>query len=274
MGNRLAMAVLVAAAMSAVGAVAAFPAARNHNPVESADPTGDSGAVPDIANVVIGNTLAGVIRFEVTIANRTTLLQDNDVIAVIMDTDRNGTPDYELHSVGNTGLELVKSGASGPELISGSRLLKIWASGKLTLEIASADLGNTTSLVWFVGTGMLSGSSAVLEDFAPDGDDAFLYTLSTPHIATVVPAYAPAAPRAGKRFRVAGAVVRFETDEERPAGTVRCSAKLGRKTLRGTGAGGCTFALPASARGKRLSLAMTATFEDQSATVTRSLRVR
>jgi hypothetical protein len=128
--------------------------------------------------------------------------------------------------------------------------------------------------VWFVGTGVLSGSSATLQDFAPDGDDAFLYTLSTPHIKSVVPAYAPVAPRAGKRFRVTGAQVRFETDEEEPAATVRCSAKLGRKALRGTGAGGCTFALPKSAMGKRLSLTMTATFRDQSATTTRVLRIR
>jgi hypothetical protein len=134
MGNRLALAVLAAAAVSASGAGAtanaAFPGANgklasvtDHNPVESADPTGDSGTAPDISSAGIGNTLAGVIRFEIAMANRT-LPQENDVTAVIIDADRNGTPDYEIHSVGITGLELVKNGASGPELVSPSRLVK------------------------------------------------------------------------------------------------------------------------------------------------------
>jgi hypothetical protein len=276
MGNRLVLAVIVAAAVAAVGSTATggWATATDHNPVESPDPTGDSGSAADISNVLTGNTLAGVFRFEITIANRTTFLQDTDVIAVFIDADRNQTVDYEIHSIGNTGLELVKVVPTGTERVAAASLLKIWSSGKLTLRVSSADLGNTTGFVYYVGSGVLSGSSAAVEDFAPDGDRSFVYTLSTPHIDRVVPAYSSASPRAGKRFRVTRALVRFETGEGVTAESFRCIAKVGRKVLRGTGAGGCTFALPASARGKRLSLTITATFRDQSATATSSLRVR
>lgn len=274
MGHRFLLATFAVTVLAASGAGGTWAVATDHNPVESTDPTGDSGAAADISNVLTANTIAGVIRFEVTLANRPTLPENSDVIAVVIDSDRNGTVDYEIHSVGLLGLELVRMGASGPEPVTASLLTKIWSSGKLTLQIPSADLGNTTAFVYYVGTGVLSGSSATLEDFAPDGDQAFSYSLATPHIATVAPAYSPASPRAGRRFRVTRALIRFATDEESPAESLRCTARLGSKALRGTAPGACTYALPRNAKGKRLSLTITTTFRDQTATITRSLRVR
>jgi hypothetical protein len=269
-------AILVALALAALALPAGSSASvTNHgNPAQTPDPIGDSGTAPDISSVLIGNNLARTIRFEITIANRTTLIQDSDLIAVFVDVDRNGTTDYEIHAFGNTGLEMVRPTASGAERVAAPSLARIWdTTGKLTIRVSSADLGNASSFDYYVGTGVLSGGTAAIQDYAPDGNVVFVYELSTPHIDGVAPLLS-AKPRAGKKFRVAGASVHFETNEESRAESVRCSAKLAGKALRGTGNGGCTFALPRSAKGKRLSLTITATFQGQSATITSSLRVR
>lgn len=42
--------------------------------------------------------------------------------------------------------------------------------------------------------------------------------------------------------------------------TVSCTATLGGRRLRGTGPGGCTFALPRNANSKRLRVTVTATY--------------
>jgi hypothetical protein len=57
--------------------------------------------------------------------------------------------------------------------------------------------------------------------------------------------------------------------------SVRCAAKLAGKTLRGTGAGGCRWSLPKNAKGKRLVITVTATYQDaEPVTVTSSFKVR
>lgn len=267
---------LLALVALAVPMGASATSANHGNPSQSSDPTGDSGTAPDISSVLIGNNLAKTIRFEITIANRPTLLQDNDLVAVFIDADRNQTTDYEIHAFGNTGLQMVRTTDSGTQPVAAPSLVRIWDTGahKLTIRVSSADLQNTTSFNYYVGTGVLSEGSATIQDYAPDGSSVFVYELLTPHIDGVAPAYSPAAPREGKKFRVTDASLHFETSEEARAESVRCSAKLAGKALRGTGAGGCTFALPRRAKGKRLSLTVTATFQGQSATITSSLRVR
>jgi hypothetical protein len=112
------------------------------------------------------------------------------------------------------------------------------------------------------------------DDLAPDGEAVYNYTLSTPHIASVRARFSPAAPRAGRRFGVAGVTARLTTNEEMPAASFRCRATLARKALRGRGVGGCTFTLARNAKGKRLTIVVTATLAGDSRTLTRSFTVR
>jgi hypothetical protein len=53
-----------------------------------------------------------------------------------------------------------------------------------------------------------------------------------------------------------------------------CAAKLAGKALRGTGAGRCTYAIPKKAKGKRLSISVTASYQGASKTVQFDYKVR
>lgn len=282
----LRVATLAAALAALVGVQAASgsrPAATSspttHNPYTFTDPTGDSGGAPDISGVAVGNTAAGEIRFEISIANAPTLLRDNDFVGVFIDADRNpstgfaGGFEYSIQTAG-TELLLARWGSSGYERVSAPSLIKIWVSGgKMTLRVSSADLGNTTGFAFWAATEVLPGSGD-FDDLAPDGTAVYNYTLSIPHIAGIRARFSPTAPRAGRRFGVTGVTVSLETTEEIPATGFRCRATVGGKVLRGTGVGGCTFSIPRSAKGKRLAIAITATVPGESRTLTSSFRIR
>ncbi len=281
-----ALAIALAALVAVHGASASRPdtsaSPASHNPRTFTDPTGDSaGGAPDIASVLVGNTRAGIIRLEISIANAPPLLRDVDFVGVFINADRNASTgglggfEYTIQTTGGIPGQLVFGRWNGSTYAATSApsLVKIWASPKLTLQVSSADLGNTTGFTFWAATEVLPASGD-FDDVAPDGNAVYDYTVSTPHIAAVRARFSPAAPRAGLRFRVSGVTVRLETAEEMSATNFRCRATLGAKKLRGSGAGGCAFSLPRNAKGKRLSVAITATVEDQSKTITSSFRVR
>jgi hypothetical protein len=274
----LAVAILALATVSA--ASGSTHARTAHNPQTFPDPSGDSGGGPDITSVLVGNTAAGLIRFEISIAN-TVLLSDNDVVVVFIDADRSPATgvfegfEYTIQTAGSLG-ELVLARWDGSQFIrvASRSLVKVWESGgKMTLRISRSDLENTQGFSFFAATEVLPAEDP-FDDTAPDGIATFTYTLSTPHIAAVRPSFAPATPRVGRAFKVASVRVALESDEVLPATTVLCRATLGGRALRGTGAGGCRFSLPRNARGKRLVVAITATVGDESRTLRTVFRVR
>ncbi len=85
--------------------------------------------------------------------------------------------------------------------------------------------------------------------------------------------------RAGRSFSARMAVVRSDLDAPLDQGAIVCSAKLGAKTLVGTGrfAGGrvaCTWRLAKSTRGKRLLGTVAVTFQDVEAKRSFSTTIR
>ena len=274
----LAVAIVALATMSMASSGASAPMA--HNPLTFSDPAGDSGSGPDITSVVVGNTAAGLIRFEISIAN-TVLLPAEHFVGVFIDADRNAATgvfegfEYTIQTAGMMG-ELVLARWDGSQFVrvAAPSLVKVWQSGgTMTFRISSADLGNTQGFSFFAGTAVLPVEDS-FDDTAPDGIATFTYTLSTPHIATVRPTFAPTRPRAGRAFRVAGVRVGLAGDEVVTATSFRCRATLAGRALRGSGVGGCRYQLPRTARGKRLVIAITATVGDQSQTVRSAFRVR
>jgi hypothetical protein len=274
---RVALFALLVALVTAPG-VSAAPAA--HNPVSFTDPTGDSGAGPDITGVTISNTVANVIHFQIAIANAT-ILPDNHFVGVFIDADRNpstgafGGFEYSIQTAGALGQTLLGlwNGTTYAQAPAPS-LVKIWVSGgTMTFQISNAVLGNTTGFNFWVATEVLP-EAGDWDDVAPDGTAVYSYGLSTPHLTGATARFSPAAPRAGRRFSVTSVTLRFGANDQAPAASVRCRATLGGKALRGSGRGGCTFSIPRSAKGKRLVVTITAGSGGQSRTFRSTFRVR
>jgi hypothetical protein len=97
---------------------------------------------------------------------------------------------------------------------------------------------------------------------APAVDQAgvFDYTLAAPPVVkppapptvTSTSVVAAAPPKAGKPFRIGGFGVNLSDGSLVDATGVKCTATLGGVKIKGTGAGGCTFKLPKTAKKKRL----------------------
>jgi hypothetical protein len=208
-------------------------------------------------------------------------LPDDHFVGLFIDADRDQSTgvfegfEYTIQTAGTLGeLALARWNGSQFERVAAPSLVKVWESGgKMTLRISRADLGNTQGFSFFAATEVPPGEDP-FDDTAPDGIASFSYTLSTPHIASVRPSFSPAAPRAGRAFRVASVRVGLESDEIVPATSFRCRATLGGRALRGIGVGGCRFSLSRSARGKQLVLVITTTVGDQSRTLRTVFRVR
>ena len=143
----------------------------------------------------------------------------------------------------------------------------------MTFEISKTDLGNTSGFWFWAATEVLPPNDT-WDDTAPDGDAIWRYMLSVPHVKTARAAVSPAAPRAGKAFRVTAVTFTLETGEQLPASGYRCRATLGGRALRGSGAGACTFSVPGSAKGKRLALTTTASLAGETRTITSAYAVR
>ena len=246
------------AALLPVASAGAKPA--SHNPVQLADAAGDSGLAADIGTTTVSNTAARTIRIAVAIGNRTAM-QPSDVLLIPINADRNPATgqdgfEYLLLSVGGQ-VRLLQWNGTGFVQANAPSLRGSFAGGQV-FEIAASDLGNTTAVEFWLSSFRADGPDNE-EDVAPEGTAVFSYTLSTPHIDSVSARFSPTAPRAGRRFRLSTITIGLESNENVQPNSYRCRATLNGRRLRGTGTGGCTFAIPRNAKGKRLSVVITAT---------------
>lgn len=256
---------LFAAVAAGLAAAPAHARVSDHNPVGIPDPTGDSNGAPDITRVTVANTIGGDLLFVIQVANRTDIVA-NDLVVIGMDSDQNGQTgesngdggiDYAILINGTTReIFLLRWNGSDYEGVTSTSLKGAWVDGYVA-SINRAELGNTSALNFYVETGLLDGTDEQIDD-TPAGL-YHVYTLSTPHVGKIAPRWAPAAPRAGARFRLNSVQLTFETEETAAASTFTCRATLAGKRLRGTGAGGCTFKLAKTAKGKRFVITITAT---------------
>jgi hypothetical protein len=227
------------------------------------DPTGDSGTAPDFQRILVSNTNTGLIRFEITYANRTAL-QDDDGMFVAIDSDRSratGDPDGTEYLV----LVDAASGGAGIGKWNGTTYdfdipqTTFKADGR-TIEVNRSELGNLTAFDFFVGS--FGGDT---EDFAPDAQDqVYSYELDfTPELRALVATFTPKQPRVGKVFAVAGLRLQTDTAVVRPDKRT-CTAKLAGRTLRPIGP--CRWRLPKNAKRKLLVITIRVTYKGVSAT--------
>jgi hypothetical protein len=227
------------------------------------DPAGDSGAAPDVTEVQVGNdVVAGPIVVWVTAPNRTALAGSEGVFT-FLDTDLNGG----TGNVDQGGTEFAIE-----TMASGSRLYR-WdgadwaqtAAPSLThdwfpdqhaarIEIHPREVGSPRAFNFYVAS--FSGDAV---DVAPGGNDLWSYSLASGPLRLTKEGAAATPARAGRPFVLRLRVGRDDINEILYDGRVACTAKLGAASLRGTarafGPNGstCTWSLPRTARGKRLS---------------------
>ena len=224
------------------------------------DPAGDAvGGAADITQVAISNDDAGNITFAFTFADRAALTSD-DLLLILLDVDRDPTTGF---SGVDFGIAVTTDGAALLRAAPGSTFAPApqptlhTADGGKTVVINRSDLGETRGFVFAAATTLESN---------PDAEDATLpltYGLGLkPILENLTAQFSPAKPKAGKPFRLRMSSLRLDDGSIVHADSVTCVAKIGGKRL----AGSCSWRIPKSAKGKRLTITLTARYKGVSAT--------
>ena len=250
------------------------------------DPAGDGNGSADVTGVSVASDTNGQIL--ITIRTASNPATNGGAIVLFLDTDVNqdtGRPgtlgaDY-LFGVDAEGYGFARwTGSEWDWGIPFSTVRVLTRASGAVFSVNRSELGATASFNFWVRTVTGEEASEQLDD-APD-DGAFNYKLDIggPDIRQVrVRATPDSGPRAGSKFVVAATGLVLP-----PTGSMLivwpqpesyvCAAKLAGKALRGTGAGRCTYAIPKKAKGKRLSISVTASYQGASKTVQFDYKVR
>lgn len=249
------------------------------------DAAGDGKGSADLTGVSVASDAFGQIVF--TINTAADPLAGDGWTVLVMDTDANpatGAPNF----LGAEYLIDLAEGGYGFGRWTGSDW--DWSTPYTTVRVRAnansvmfsfnrSELGGTTSINFYARSGRGDPSLGQMDD-APD-DGSFNYTLAAggPDIREVGVKTTPdSGPRAGRPFVVQATslalpVVPGDGLSPQPD-AYACTAKLGAKALRGTGIGKCTFAIPKQAKGKKLSVSLTASYQGASKTVQFVYKVR
>jgi len=228
------------------------------------DATGENAAAADISTVTVSNDPAAkTITFKEQITNMPTLTEDNAAIEIYFDADHNVTTGRNVgvgvdcyFGVDKDGFYFMKWDGTKFTQVTGLGLLVSYANGLLSVTLHESDCSfGPTFDFWSTSYRGPDINNPVLDD-APDGSGVYAYTLATAPVAkppvvrgTTVTATVA---KAGAKFRVGPFQVKLSDGTMLNATGVKCTATLGGAKLKGAGAGGCTFALPKTAKKKRL----------------------
>jgi hypothetical protein len=249
------------------------------------DAAGDGKGSPDLTGVTVISDTVGQIIF--TLATAADPKAGDGWTVVYLDTDANpatgalGTlgADYLLF-LDAGGFEFGRWAGSDWDWNTPYATVRVIsnASGVL-FSVNRSELGGTASINFWARSGRGDPALGQIDD-APD-DGTYNYTLAAggPDIREVGVKTTPdAGPRAGRQFVVQAtslALPVLPADGLSPQPeSYACSAKLGAKALRGQGVGGCTFAIPKKAKGKKLSVSLTASYQGASKTISLAYKVR
>ena len=231
------------------------------------------GGAPDVTAMTISHKLAGDVTFQVAFGNRSTL-SGEDAVLVLIDSDQNSATgieggDWLVIVVGEApGLGvLIRSDADEPTGV----VPIAWANQAMTFGLNKAALGVTTAFNFGVVTHTGGAMSAANTEFVPHlGSAPLTYSVAT-EIATIQLPNAVATVKAGKVFSIRGSTVKLTTDEVFTPEALTAKATIGGKPVKAQ-PGGLSWKIPKTAKGKKLVVKMTATY--QGMTKTQSLVVR
>ena len=273
------------------------PSAAAGNSKTFLDSTGENAAAPDITSVVVSNDDAGLVTFQVNIANRPSLASDMEVDLYI-DSDANastGDPnvygaEYAIILVQGS-VSLYKWNGSGySSAPSQSSLVYSYGATGATIRVKASDLGGTKAFgfVAAAASGVSVdangepnyGNAAI--DFAPDlGHGTFDYAVRTTlRLALTNFQTSPAAPKAGGAVAASLAATENDTGSPIVGGSVACRASVGGKRIAATshlvtnGVATCVWRIPKTARGRRVTGTVTVSLRGATATKSFSAKVR
>ena len=113
-------------------------------------------------------------------------------------------------------------------------------------------------------------------DIAPDTGVWSFPQSTKPSISfdSILVSQKPLVPKAGKRFTVTVTGAKLSTGEVVQPDAYRCTATLSGRALKGSGTGGCSWALAKKARGKKLVVDATISYQGASDTFEATYKVR
>jgi hypothetical protein len=267
MRGRVAIAVL-AAALVAVGAGGAET---------FSDPVGDTPG-PDIKAVEVTSQGANLV-VTVGFANRDALDTD-EVVEIDVDLDANASTGDE------NGIDLYGTlvGGDQPEV-------DLWKDGDFDVtneaKVAWTDAGAQLTIpLSLAGSKVEVAAQAFGAEQPPDSaeppqdpgtdlaPDTGAYTFALPTVAVrrSTATFTPAFPRAGRKFALRSVSFELSNGSSVTAKPSSCSAALAGKTFGKAHA--CSWSLPAKARGKRLRISISSTFQGKTVPLTRTFVVR
>ena len=248
------------------------------------DPAGDSGAAGDITSVtVVGDKNAGALLFKITGTNLAS--SETNLLFLTIDSDANPLTG-DLTDNGSDYWFGMDDSSYGFEHWDGSKWvitsdLSVRINGStsaIMVSVNRSDLGNTADFNFAASTINLSDRTS---DHGPnDGTYNYSFEVNGPQINSVDVQTKPSVgPRAGKRFVVVPTGLKLPPDGRAITTPVlpesySCTVKLGAKQLAGSGTGGCTVTVPKNkARGKRLTVQLTVTYQGATKVVPLTFRV-
>jgi hypothetical protein len=270
--HRLASAgVAVLAALASLAVVGAGPAAAAAPPAGGpttytySDPTGDSKTAPDISSIVASlDSSSGTLGFRVAFANNDDL-SNGGVLLIAIDTDHNATTgnqlgaEYEI-AVTQGGYLFLKWDGKQMSSFSHQPVVVTSTAGGVNVTLSSSDLG-TQSFNFVVGS--VRGNDA---DIAPDNGEFSFPPSTTTQIKfdSILVATKPTKPKAGRHFSLTVGGAKLDTGEIVTLDSYACHATLAGHALHGSGTGGCTWTLPKKAKGKKLVVDVTVSYQGAS----------
>lgn len=265
-----------------LGVLVATPAtARVVAPAEFDQfPDGVNDGDPDITRVTAGSNSSGYVTFIVDISNRQELA-DNEFAQVYIDADSSAGTGQAPNGVDFV-LQMDKSSEVALFQWNGTTFAGVQAQSVygyvfkgFRFAVHKSDLGGvpTGAINYWVET--ISGTKY---DEAPDGHIA-QHRLSPQQLQLqITAASAPKSVKVGKRYTVAMQVMRNDLAEATSAGLVRCTAKVGKATLKVQALfpediAGCVGTAPKSAKKKLIKVTLSLTLDGVTVSRTFSIRV-
>lgn len=268
-GLAAASAVVLALVLTPLG----LAASTASGPAVYTDPAGDAKSAPDITKVTVSlDPGSGALSFNVDLAADDFLTGDGGVF-VFLDTDRNSATgdstgsEYLLAALA-AGAGMLKWDGHDMVAFNHQPMIVSRTARNVTITVCSCDLGTQTFNFAVVG---LRGSDI---DVAPDSGGTFPAPEHPVTIKSFLYSPKPLLPKAGKRFTLKPLGIRLaETNEVVAPDSISCSAKLGAKTLKGSGAGGCAWLIPKKTRGKKLVVSVNVSYQGQTETFSQTFRI-
>jgi hypothetical protein len=249
------------------------------------DPSGDSGKAGDISAVTVaGDKGSGQLIFRVSGSNLATT--DGNLLFVDIDSDANPLTGNILNNgadysfmVGGGGYAFAHWTGSDWADTANLSVTVAGGSGQIIISVNKSEVGNPSDLNVMASTLSLPDLSV---DSAPD-DGAYNYSFDAngPQINSVDVQTTPSAgPKAGKKFTILPTALHLPPDGRKSTASIApesysCTAKLGARTVAGSGTGGCTLSIPKKkAKRKKLSVQLTVNYQGAAKVVALTFKVR